>query len=86
MSHRHERLIHWDLWMQTWENMDIETQELGADVAVSAMLASFVFYAGANPTFIAGCITLVHSVHIPRAIRAYREAKHDFPLPTNESE
>jgi len=83
MSYRQQRLVQWGLWAQTVRNMDIETQELAADLAVSLMLASFVFYQSANPTFIAGCITLVHSVHIPRAIRAYREAKHDFPLDTD---
>ena len=80
MSYRNDPKAQVGVFLRTVEHMEIKSQEIISDLLISALLASLVPYGGANPTFIAGCITVVHSVHIPRALRAYREAKHDFPL------
>lgn len=80
MSYRQERLIQWGVWIRTFDYMDIETKELIADLLVSVILALLAWEGGAQPTITVACISIVHSVHIPRAIRAYREAKYQIPL------
>lgn len=74
-SHQHHQR---ELWGKTLENMDLETKDLVANLAVCAMILYLAAAGGANPTFSVGAIAFVQSVHIPRAIRAYRQAKYDI--------
>lgn len=83
MSYRQDRNAQWGVWMETVNRMDIKTKEIIADVLVSLLIASFAYQGGADPTFSVGAITFVHSVHIPRALRAYREAKFHVPTDGN---
>lgn len=62
-------------WYAVLEEMNVETQEIIANLLVCGMLVSVIFLRDGNPTVIAGFIAFVQSVNVPRAIRAYRSAK-----------
>jgi hypothetical protein len=46
---------------------------------IAVLILAPIFTAGANPAVQSAFAAFVHSVHIPRAIRAYREAKYETP-------
>jgi hypothetical protein len=59
--------------------MDIETKEIMADVLIAVLILAPIFTQGANAATQSALAAFVHSVHIPRAIRAYRKAKYELP-------
>lgn len=62
-------------WYAVLEEMNVETQEIVANLLICGLIASLAIFEGANSTFTVGAIAFVQSVNIPRAIRAYRQAK-----------
>lgn len=84
MSYRQERLVQWGVWLRTVENMDIESKEIGADVLVAVLILAPIFTHGADPATQGALAAFVQSVKLPRAIRAYKEARYE--VPSTESE
>lgn len=64
--------------------MDIETKEIVADFLIAALILAPIFTEGADPALQSFFAAFVHSVHIPRAIRAYRQAKYEIPATESE--
>ena len=73
------------IW-ETFKRMRIESQEIVANLVVCGLIFASMAEYGSSPTFSVAAMAFVQSVHLPRMIRAYREAKYQLPnQQTNDS-